>query len=75
MWHAYTEEGGYVDTSLIVAVVIPLLLIQVGLIVWALVDLTKRERVKGGSKVVWVLVILIFEFIGPILYLAWGREA
>jgi len=61
--------------SLIFAVVIPLLVIQVGLIVWALVDLTKRERVKGGSKVVWVLVILIFEFIGPILYLAWGREA
>jgi len=60
--------------SLIFAVVIPLLVIQVGLIVWALVDLTKRERVKGGSKVVWVLVILIFEFIGPILYLAWGRE-
>ena len=61
--------------SLIFAVVIPLLLIQVGLIVWALVDLVKRERVKGGSKIVWVLVILIFEFIGPILYLAWGREA
>lgn len=61
--------------GLIFAVVIPLLLIQVGLIVWALVDLVKRERVKGGSKVVWVLVILIFEFIGPILYLAWGREA
>ena len=60
--------------SLIFAVVIPLLLIQVGLIVWALVDLVKRERVKGGSKIVWVLVILIFEFIGPILYLAWGRE-
>ncbi len=60
--------------SLIFAVVIPLLLIQVGLIVWALVDLSKRERVKGGSKIVWVLVILIFEFIGPILYLAWGRE-
>jgi hypothetical protein len=60
--------------SLIFAVVIPLLLIQVGLIVWALVDLSKRERVKGGSKIVWVLVILIFELIGPILYLAWGRE-
>lgn len=63
------------DSSLIIAVLIPLLLVQVGLIVWALVDLTKREHVKGGSKVVWVLVILIFEFIGPILYLAWGREA
>ncbi len=63
------------DNSLIVAVVIPLLLIQVGLIVWALVDLAKRERVKGGSKIVWVLVILLFELFGPILYLAWGREA
>jgi len=63
-------SGGF-----IVAVLIPLLLIQVGLIVWALVDLAKRERVKGGSKVVWVLVILLLEFIGPIFYLAWGREA
>lgn len=63
------------SNSLIVAVVIPLLLIQVGLIVWALVDLAKRERVKGGSKIVWVLVVVLFEFIGPILYLAWGREA
>jgi hypothetical protein len=64
-----------VSNSLIVAVVIPLLLIQVGLIVWALVDLAKRERVKGGSKIIWVLVVVLFEFIGPILYLAWGREA
>jgi hypothetical protein len=47
----------------------------VGLIVWALVDLAKRERVKGGSKIIWVLVVVLFEFIGPILYLAWGREA
>lgn len=61
--------------GLIIAVVVPLLLIQVGLIVWALVDLTKRDRVRGGSKLVWVLVIVLIEFIGPILYLAWGREA
>ena len=58
----------------LIAVLIPILIIEIGLIVWALVDLTKRERVKGGSKVVWVLVILLLEFIGPILYLAWGRE-
>ena len=61
--------------GLLFAVLIPLLLIQLGLIVWALVDLVNRERVRGGSKIVWVLVILVFEFIGPILYLAWGREA
>lgn len=62
------------DSSLIIAVLIPLLLAQVGLIVWALTDLARRDGVKGGSKVLWVIVILLFEFLGPILYLAWGRE-
>ena len=62
------------NSGLWVAVILPLLLIQLALIVWALVDLAKRDRVKGGSKVLWVVVILLFEFLGPILYLAWGRE-
>lgn len=62
------------DGRLLIAVILPLLLIQLALIVWALVDLFKRDRVKGGSKVLWVIVILVFEFLGPILYLAWGRE-
>ena len=54
---------------------IPLLLIELALIVISLVDLSKRKQVKGGSKVVWVLVIILLNLIGPILYLVWGRNA
>lgn len=56
------------------AIIIPLAALELGLIAWALVDLIKRDTVKGGSKVVWVLIILFFNLLGPILYLAWGRN-
>ena len=53
---------------------IPVLIIELVLIVVSLVDLSKRNKVKGGSKVVWVLVIVLLNLIGPILYLVWGRN-
>jgi hypothetical protein len=57
------------------AVLIPILVIQLGLLVWALYDLTRPARkVKGGSKVVWALIIIFVSFVGPILYFLVGRE-
>jgi hypothetical protein len=57
-----------------IAVLLAVLAIQVGLLIWAVVDLVKRDRVRGGSKVVWALVILFVNIIGPLLYLVWGRD-
>ena len=51
---------------------IPLLLLQVVLLVVALVDLVKRERVRGGNKVIWGVVIVLVNIIGPIVYLLTG---
>jgi hypothetical protein len=53
---------------------IPLFVIQVSLLVIALVDVAKRKRVTGGNKVVWILIIVLVEVIGPIIYLAVGRK-
>ncbi len=53
---------------------IPLLILELVLLVVALIDLAKRERVRGGNKVVWLLVIIFINFIGPIVYLLFGRE-
>jgi len=59
----------------LVAILIPILVIQVGLLVAALHDLTRpTRRVKGDSKVVWALVIIFINVIGPILYFLVGRE-
>jgi hypothetical protein len=57
-----------------VAVLGPLILIELSLMIVALVDLARREAVRGGSRLVWVLVIVFINIIGPIVYLLWGRE-
>ncbi|MCI0397838.1 MAG: PLD nuclease N-terminal domain-containing protein [Chloroflexi bacterium] len=52
---------------------IPLALIQLGLMIVALVDLARRPATRG-PKWVWVLVILFVNAgIGPILYFVLGR--
>jgi hypothetical protein len=63
------------DFGTFFAILIPILLIQLGLLVWALYDLTRPTRkVKGDSKVVWALIIIFINLIGPILYFLVGRE-
>jgi hypothetical protein len=52
---------------------IPILILQLVLVVVALVDLARRERTRG-PKWMWVLIILLVNIIGPILYLVLGRE-
>lgn len=53
----------------------PLIVIQFGLIIFALHDLIQPDRkVKGDSKLMWGIVICLISLIGPILYLTVGRE-
>jgi hypothetical protein len=54
---------------------IPILLIQLGLIIFALRDLFQPgRRVKGGNKIVWALVIVFINLLGPLIYFLVGRE-
>jgi hypothetical protein len=53
----------------------PIVVIDLLLIVYALYDLSRPDRrVKGGSKLIWALVILLVSTIGPLVYLFAGRE-
>ena len=52
---------------------VPLFLVQLALIVFALLDLAKRPSTRG-PKWMWVLIILFVNFIGPIVYFVVGRE-
>ncbi len=53
---------------------IPILLVQLGFMVYCLVDLSKRERTRNGPKWMWALIIILGELLGPIIYLLLGRE-
>jgi hypothetical protein len=52
---------------------IPIFLLEVGLLVFALLDLLRRKRTKG-PKWVWALVIILVNLIGPLVYLLFGRD-
>jgi hypothetical protein len=56
-------------------ILLPLALIELGLVVFSLVDLFKPERrVIGDNKLIWALVIVVVGTIGPIVYLLAGRK-
>jgi len=63
------------ETGVLIAVLLPLIIVEVVLLVAALYDLTRpNRRVRGDSKVVWALIIIFVATIGPILYFLAGRE-
>ena len=52
---------------------VPVIIIQLGLMVFALVDLVRRERTKG-PKWMWALIIVAVNIIGPVVYLLAGKD-
>lgn len=54
-----------------------LVIVPLGLLIWALIDLVGRPADawarSGQNQLVWALVVVFVGFIGPILYLAIGR--
>jgi hypothetical protein len=60
-------------TTQLILALIPLVLIELGLLVFGYLDLFRREQVRGGNKWVWA-VIMVISFVGPILYFTIGRE-
>jgi heme/copper-type cytochrome/quinol oxidase subunit 2 len=74
MENKMSAQTGIFDMLMkILPLIIPLILIQLGLMVYCLVDLSRRGQVHG-PKWVWALVIILGELIGPIVYLVAGRK-
>ncbi|HEX5828831.1 MAG TPA: ATP-binding cassette domain-containing protein [Candidatus Limnocylindrales bacterium] len=58
----------------LVLLLVPIILLQVGLLVAAVIDLLRDDRaVRGGNKGVWAVVIVFVNLIGPVLYFLVGR--
>lgn len=52
---------------------LPIIILQMGLMVFALLDLRRRAKTKG-PKWLWALIIIFVNLIGPLLYFVVGRE-
>ncbi|HEX6798801.1 MAG TPA: PLD nuclease N-terminal domain-containing protein [Ktedonobacterales bacterium] len=66
--------GSSANTTLLFAL-LPLVLIDLGIVIYCIVDLFKPDRrVRGGNKIVWLLIILFVSTLGWVAYLLIGRE-
>jgi len=52
----------------------PILVLQFGLQIYAIVDILKRKKTKNLSPAVWIIIIIIGEILGPVVYLLVGRS-
>ena len=68
------EITSFEDLKEYLPFIIPLAVLQLGLMIAALVSIFKHKTYKTGNRAVWVIVTLFVSMIGPILYFVLGKE-
>ncbi len=62
------------NTSLLL-LILPIVLLQLLLLIFAIVSITKRKEFKYFNKPIWLIIAVFINLLGPILYFALeGRE-
>lgn len=54
-------------------ILLPLIIIQAILAITACIHVVKHPRYRFGNKWIWIFVVILIQFIGPIIYFAFGR--
>ena len=55
-------------------VLIPLAILQIGLMAAALIHIFTHKHYRMGTRMLWVILVLVLNTIGPILYFVLGRS-
>jgi hypothetical protein len=61
------------DSALLIPFV-PVVVLVIGLIGWAVIDIVRAPRVRHLPKAIWVLVVVLCVPVGAVLYLVLGRD-
>ena len=54
--------------------IIPLVIAQFALMTYAVYHILTHKTYKLGNRAIWLVVSILINFIGPILYFVLGRE-
>lgn len=52
---------------------IPVIIIELALAIFALIHVLKHPNYRFGNKMIWIIVVLFIQIIGPIVYFVFGR--
>lgn len=53
--------------------IIPIVLIELTLMLTALVHVLRHKNYRIGNRIVWVVLVVFLQIIGPILYFTIGK--
>ncbi len=53
---------------------IPYIVVEFALMIVALTHVLRHRHYKVGNRVIWVIVVIFIQIIGPICYFAFGRS-
>ncbi|MCR5480388.1 MAG: PLD nuclease N-terminal domain-containing protein [Ruminococcus sp.] len=67
------EIKNFEDLKEYLPFIIPLLVLQLGLMLAALISILKHKKYKTGNRALWVILSLFVSIIGPILYFVLGK--
>ena len=63
------------DIKELLPFLIPLVIIQFGLLGYTIHHILTHDKYKMGSRKMWLIIsIVLCNFIGPILYFVFGKE-
>jgi len=52
----------------------PLLVLQLGVQIYAILDVMKKKKTRNLSMPIWIVIIVLTEIVGPIVYFVYGRS-
>ena len=54
-------------------VLIPLLIIQLGLLIAAVVHILKNDSYRLFNRAAWIVICVLINIVGPLVYFMFGR--
>ena len=54
-------------------IILPLIVAELALALVALVHVLRHPNYKFGNKAVWIVIVLLIQIIGPVIYFTLGR--
>ena len=53
---------------------IPLVLLELILVIAAVQHVLKHPHYRFGNRAVWLLIVILIQIIGPVIYFVFGKE-
>jgi uncharacterized membrane protein YqjE len=52
---------------------LPILLVELALMLTALIHVLRHDKYRFGNRILWVIVVVLIQIIGPIIYFTIGK--